>query len=164
MTAGSDRAQETIRAISARDARAARMYHGLSGRARRSVVNALDHAGLKALTGLIKEHKKKRFTEGNERFLAVAEGAVRTPSYLLDETLIEENMRVLRYVKDRTGCKILHALKSYASFVTFPMMRRYLDGTCASGLNEARLGREEFGGEVHTFGAAYRETKRSEGY
>ena len=156
MTAVSDRTEETIRAISARDARAARMYHGLSGRARKNVVDALDRAGLTGLTRLIKEHKKKRFSEGSERFLALAHTALRTPTYLLDETLIEENMRILRYVKDRTGCKILHALKSYASFVTFPMMRRYLDGTCASGLNEARLGREEFGGEVFTFGAAYR--------
>ena len=84
-------------------------------------------------------------------------GPIETPVYLLDETLIEENMRILRYVKDRTGCKILHALKAYASFATFPMMSRYLDGTCASGLNEARLGHEEFKKEVHTFGAAYRE-------
>ena len=66
-------------------------------------------------------------------------------------------MRVLQYVKDRTGCKIFHALKAYASFATFPMMSRYLDGTCASGLNEARLGYEEFKKEVHTFGAAYKE-------
>ena len=66
-------------------------------------------------------------------------------------------MRILQYVKDRTGCKILHALKSYATFATFPMMSRYLDGTCASGLNEARLGHEEFKKEVHTFGAAYRD-------
>ncbi|MCX5807688.1 MAG: carboxynorspermidine decarboxylase [Proteobacteria bacterium] len=80
-----------------------------------------------------------------------------TPVYLIDETLVEENMRILRYVKDRTGCKIFHALKSYATFATFPMMSRYMDGTCASGLNEARLGYEEFRKEVHTFGAAYKE-------
>ncbi|MHB8882769.1 MAG: carboxynorspermidine decarboxylase [Thermodesulfovibrionales bacterium] len=79
-----------------------------------------------------------------------------TPVYLIDETLIEENMKVLRYVKDRTGCKIFHALKSYASFATFPTMSRYLDGTCASGLHEAMLGRKEFRKEVHTFSAAYR--------
>jgi len=56
-----------------------------------------------------------------------------TPVYLLDETLIKENMQVMRYVKDRTGCRILHALKAYASFATFPVMSRYLDGTSASG-------------------------------
>jgi len=109
------------------------------------------------LTRLIKSAKKKRFEAGNKRFLRNATGSIETPVYLLDETLIEENMRVMRYVRDRTGCKVLHALKSYATFATFPMMSRYLDGTCASGLNEARLGYEEFKKEVHTFGPAYRE-------
>ncbi|HWR57290.1 MAG TPA: carboxynorspermidine decarboxylase [Thermodesulfovibrionales bacterium] len=91
------------------------------------------------------------------KFLRIAKGAIETPVYLLDETLIEENMKVLWHVKERTGCKVLHALKAYASFATFPMMSRYLDGVCASGLNEARLGREQFGKEVHTFSSAYRE-------
>ena len=106
-----------------------------------------------------KDSKKKIFAAANERFVEIAAGAVRTPVYFLDETLIEENMRILQYVKDLTGCKILHALKAYASFTTFPTMSRYLDGTCASSLNEARLGCEEFGKEVHTFGAAYRENE-----
>ena len=96
-------------------------------------------------------------TKDANRFLRIAKGAIETPVYLLDESLIEENMKVLRHVKERTGCKVFHALKAYASFATFPMMSRYLDGTCASGLNEARLGHEEFKKEVHTFSAAYRE-------
>ena len=105
----------------------------------------------------IKDARKNNFAAADKRFLAIAAGTITTPVYLLDETLIEENMRILQYVKDRTGCKVLHALKAYASFATFPMMSRYLDGTCASGLNEVRLGHEEFGKEVHTFGAAYRD-------
>ena len=96
-------------------------------------------------------------TKDVNRFLRIAKRAIETPVYLLDETLIEQNMKILRYVKDRTGCKVFHALKAYASFATFPMMSRYLDGVCASGLNEARLGYEEFKKEVHTFSAAYRE-------
>ena len=98
-------------------------------------------------------------TKDINRFLRITKGAIETPVYLLDETLIERNMQVLRYVKERTGCKVFHALKAYASFATFPMMSRYLDGVCASGLNEARLGYEEFKKEVHTFSAAYRETE-----
>ncbi len=94
-------------------------------------------------------------TKEVNRFLKIAKGAIETPVYLLDEPVIEHNMKVLRYVKDRTGCKVFHALKAYASFATFPMMSRYLDGVCASGLNEARLGYEEFKKEVHTFSAAY---------
>jgi len=96
-------------------------------------------------------------TKGINRFLRIAKGAIETPVYLIDETLIEKNMKALRHVKERTGCKIFHALKAYASFATFPMMSRYLDGVCASSLNEARLGHEEFRKEVHTFSAAYRE-------
>ncbi len=115
----------------------------------------LDTKGLRRLTQTLKEAKKKRFSDANRIVLDIAKGPVQTPVYLLDEALIEENMRILRYVKDRTECKILHALKAYASFVTFPMMATYLDGVCASGLHEARLGHEEFGKEVHTFSAAY---------
>jgi carboxynorspermidine decarboxylase len=149
--------EKTIRAISAKDTSAAATYHALSDDARKRVLETLTKNGLRSLTHLIKDAKKKSFQAANKRFLSIAVGALQTPVYLLDETLIEENMRILRYVKDRTGCKVLHALKAYASFATFPMMGRYLDGTCASGLNEARLGHEEFKKEVHVFAAAYRE-------
>lgn len=149
--------EETIRGISSNDAAAEGMYHALSAGARQKVLKTLSANGLKVLTSLIKSAKKKRFAVANKRFLEIANGNIDTPVYLIDETLIEENMRVLQYVKDHTGCKIFHALKAYASFATFPVMARYLDGTCASGLNEARLGREEFKKEVHTFGAAYNE-------
>jgi carboxynorspermidine decarboxylase len=144
-----------VRAIGAKDTGAAGEYHALSGEARRKVLEALDGKGLRSLTRIIKDAKKQRFTAADKRFLEIAAGSISTPVYLIDETLIKENMRIMQYVKDRTGCKILHALKAYASFVTFPVMSRYLDGTCASGLNEARLGCEEFKKEVHTFSAAY---------
>ena len=98
-----------------------------------------------------------KFKTAVKQYLRIAKGEINTPVYLIDETLIEENMKSLRQVKDHTGCKIFHALKAYASFVTFPLMSRYLDGVCASGLNEARLGYEEFKKEVHTFSVAYRE-------
>ncbi len=156
-SSGESRAGGVIRAVSARDPSAAEVYHTLSAAERAEVLAGLDAGGRKALTRLIRKAKKAIFAAAQRRFLRIADNPIATPVYLLDETLMEENMRVLRYVKERTGCRILHALKAYASFATFPMMARYLDGTCASGLNEARLGREEFGGEVHTFGAAYKE-------
>jgi carboxynorspermidine decarboxylase len=149
--------KRVIRAISEKDISTAGAYHALSDRVRKKVLNSLDTHGLRSLTRLLKEAKKKRFAAGNKRFLDIAAGSVRTPVYLIDEMLIEENMRILRYVKDRTGCKIFHALKAYAGFATFPMMAKYLDGVCASGLNEARLGHEEFKKEVHTYAAAFRE-------
>jgi carboxynorspermidine decarboxylase len=149
--------EEITRAIGAKNTGAVSKYRALSRGARKKVLGALDGKGLRLLTRLIKNAKKQRFAAADKRFLEIAAGGISTPVYLLDETLIEENMRIMRYVKDRTGCKILHALKAYASFATFPMMRRYLDGVCASGLNEARLGYEEFKKEVHTFAAAYSE-------
>jgi carboxynorspermidine decarboxylase len=141
----------------AKNKSAADLYFSLSDNGRKKAIAGMDVRELKSLTRLIKTNKKRAFSSGNRRFLRIAQGSVETPSYLIDETLIEQNMKVLRYVKDRSGCKILHALKAYASFVTFPLMRNYLDGVCASGLNEARLGFEEFAKEVHTFAAAYSE-------
>jgi carboxynorspermidine decarboxylase len=149
--------KQAIRAISEKDRSVAGAYHTLPDKARKKVLGTLDAHGLRSLTRLLKETKKKRFAAANKRFLDIAAGPLQTPVYLLDEALIEENMRILRYVKDRTGCKIFHALKAYATFATFPMMAKYLDGVCTSGLNEARLGHEEFKKEVHTFGAAYGE-------
>ncbi len=146
---------EVVRTISAKGIPAAAAYHRLPDRSRQDVLEMLDDRGLRLLTRLIKASKKNSFKEANRRFTRIAAFLRRTPVYLIDESLIEENMRVLRYVKDRTGCKILHALKAYASFATFGVMSPYLDGVCASGLNEARLGRREFGKEVHTFSAAY---------
>jgi carboxynorspermidine decarboxylase len=149
--------KETILAISAKDPAAADKYQALAGDARKKVIEALDNNKLKSLTRLLKDAGEKSFKAANNNFLMMAGNAIETPVYLLDEALIKKNMQVMRYVKDRTGCRILHALKAYASFATFPMMSGYLDGTSASGLNEARLGHEKFGKEVQTFGAAYRE-------
>ena len=156
MDAG-DEIKETIGSVLAKDLSAAARYHALSAGDRQKVLESLGATGLKPLTRLIREAKARRFKAANQRFLLAATGVRQTPVTLLDETLIEENMWIMQYVKDRTGCKILHALKAYASFATFPMMSRYLDGTSASGLNEAKLGRQEFGKEVHTFGTAFRE-------
>jgi carboxynorspermidine decarboxylase len=100
-----------------------------------------------------------KYNAAVKQYLRIAKGEISTPVYLIDERLVEENMKVMSHVKKRTDCKIFHALKAYASFATFPLMSRYLDGVCASSLNEARLGREEFGKEVHTFSAAYRENE-----
>lgn len=84
-------------------------------------------------------------------------GLVKTPAFVVDEGLLERNLDILADIKRRTGCRILLALKCFAMHSVFPQLRRVLDGTCASSPHEARLGREEFGGEVHTFAAAYSE-------
>ncbi len=82
---------------------------------------------------------------------------VRTPAFVVDEGLLRENLAVLADVKEQTGCRILLALKCFAMFSVFGLLKTVLDGTCASSPHEARLGREEFGKEVHTFAAAYGE-------
>ncbi len=80
-----------------------------------------------------------------------------TPCYLLDERTLEENARILRQVKQATGCKILLAQKAFSCFPLYEMLARYLDGAASSGLYEARLAREEMGEdcEVHVYSPAY---------
>ena len=83
---------------------------------------------------------------------------VATPAFVVDEGLLRDNLAILAQVKERTGCKILLALKCFAMFSVFPLLRQTLDGVCCSSPYEARLGREEFGREVHSFAAAYSES------
>jgi carboxynorspermidine decarboxylase len=80
---------------------------------------------------------------------------MKTPAFIVHEDLIRRNCEILASVKQRTGCKVLLALKGFALWPLFPVIREYLDGVCASSPWEARLGREEFGKEVHAFAAAY---------
>ena len=84
-------------------------------------------------------------------------GEIRTPSFVIDEGMLEDNLKILNIVKERTGAKILLALKAYSAFSTFPLIRTYLDGVCASSAHEARLGHEEFGKEVVGAAPAYTE-------
>jgi carboxynorspermidine decarboxylase len=80
---------------------------------------------------------------------------VETPCYLISEDAVRRNCEILAGVRKRTGARILLALKAFALPALFPLIRSYLDGVCASGPIEARLGREDFGGEVHTCAPAY---------
>lgn len=82
---------------------------------------------------------------------------VPTPAYVIDAARLRRNLEILQQVKMDTGCKILLAQKAFSMFYFYPLIRQYLDGTTASGLYEARLGREEMGGEVHVFSPAYRD-------
>ena len=86
----------------------------------------------------------------------------RTPYFLLDEEKLIRNLEILKEVSERAGCKILLAQKAFSMFSVYPLIRRYLAGTTASGLYEARLGAEEFGGETHIFSPAYREDEFEE--
>jgi len=87
---------------------------------------------------------------------------VPSPCFVVDEVAVEQNLQVLARVQRQSGAKVLMALKAFSMFSLGPLITRYLNGTCASGLHEARLGHEEFGGvqgdkEVHCYSPAYTE-------
>jgi carboxynorspermidine decarboxylase len=81
---------------------------------------------------------------------------VPSPCYLIHQGVLDKNLDVLRTVQQRTGAKIILALKGFATFSVFPQIRQVLHGTTASSINEARLGLEEFGREVHVYCVAYK--------
>ncbi len=85
---------------------------------------------------------------------------VPSPCFVVDEVAVERNLQILDRVQRESGAKILAALKAFSMWSLGPLVSKYLHGTCASGLNEARLGHEEYGGidagkETHVFSAAY---------
>ena len=81
---------------------------------------------------------------------------VPSPAFVVDAAKVRANLAVLRDIGDRSGAKILAALKAFSMWSLGETVARYTDGVCASGLYEARLGREEYGGEVETYCAAYK--------
>ncbi len=87
---------------------------------------------------------------------------ISTPSYVVDEGLLRNNLEILHSVMERTGCEILLAQKAYSMYSTYPLVGQYLSGTTASSLFEAKLGYEEMGKEVHIFSPAYREDEFDE--
>lgn len=89
-------------------------------------------------------------------------GALPSPCFVVDETRLLANAAILNQVQMRSGAKILLALKGFAMFSVFPLLKGVLAGTCASSPHEARLGREEFGGLLSTFAAGYSETDMQE--
>ncbi|MEI6704710.1 MAG: carboxynorspermidine decarboxylase [Deltaproteobacteria bacterium] len=81
-----------------------------------------------------------------------------SPAYVVDLGRLRHNLAILDEVQQRSGAKILLALKAFAMWSVFPIIRETLHGVCASSPWEARLGREEFGREVHSFASAFKES------
>lgn len=79
-----------------------------------------------------------------------------TPCYVIDEKKLIHNLEILDGVQKNTGCKILLAQKAYSVFSTYPLISKYLSGSTASGLYEAKLGKENFGKETHVFAPAFK--------
>lgn len=82
---------------------------------------------------------------------------VNTPCYVVDEKKLIENLEILQDIEKQSGCHILLAQKAFSMFSVYPLIGKYLSGTTASGLYEARLGKEEMGKENHVFAPAYKE-------
>ncbi len=87
---------------------------------------------------------------------------VETPAYVIDLAALERNLELLAHARRAAGCQILLALKGFAAWSTFPLVAQYLDGTAASGPDEARLGREEMNKQVHTYCPAFDESSLRE--
>lgn len=81
--------------------------------------------------------------------------ALPSPCFVVDEALLTRNLEILDSVQQRTGCNILLALKGFSMHSTFPLVGKYLKGITSSSLNEARLGYEKMGKEVHAYAPAY---------
>ena len=81
-----------------------------------------------------------------------------SPSYVVDLDRIRHNLAILDRVQRESGATVLMALKAFSMWSVFPLISETLSGVCASSPWEARLGREEFGKEVHSFAAAFKES------
>jgi carboxynorspermidine decarboxylase len=78
-----------------------------------------------------------------------------SPCYLLEAAKLRTNLQLIDRVQTESGCSIILALKGFAMWSSFPIVREYLSGCSASSYNEARLAREHFGGHVHLYAPAY---------
>ncbi len=96
-------------------------------------------------------------TATDERALRLLEqlAGVGTPAYVADEARLASNLAVLADLKSQSGAQIVYAMKACPLHPIFPMISEVLDGSTASGLNEARLGLEAFGKQVHVYCPAY---------
>lgn len=83
---------------------------------------------------------------------------VPSPCFVIDESALENNLKILQYLEQQSGAKVLLSLKAFAMFQTAPLINRYLSGISCSGLHETRLAYEEFDGEVHCYSVAYKES------
>lgn len=78
-----------------------------------------------------------------------------TPYYLIDKPALLRNLETIDYIRTHSGAKVLLALKCFATWSVFDLMRQYMDGTTSSSLYEVKLGYQKFGGETHAYSVAF---------
>ncbi|WP_428334022.1 carboxynorspermidine decarboxylase [Novosphingobium sp.] len=81
---------------------------------------------------------------------------VDSPAFVVDAAVLRRNLGVLADIRDRSGIKLLAALKAFSMWRVAPLIARHLDGVCTSGLWEAKLAAEHYPGEIATYCAAYK--------
>ncbi len=113
-----------------------------------------------------KAEGKARLADLNSKLRAEREEAVLkalpTPCYVVDEARLLKNLQLLKRVQEASGAHILLAQKCFSMFKLYPLMGKYLAGTTASGIYEARLGHEEMGKENHVFAPAFKDSDMQE--
>jgi len=79
----------------------------------------------------------------------------KTPAYVLDESKLHQNLMRFKTLKEKTGCKVILALKAFSTYCAFELMSQYLDGTTSSSLHEVMLAKEEFGKDRHVYSPGF---------
>lgn len=87
---------------------------------------------------------------------------IETPAYIIDEKLLTRNLEILADIQKSTGAKILLAQKCFSAYYFYPLIKKYLSGTASSGLHEAKLSKEFFGGENHVYAPAFKDSEIEE--
>ena len=81
---------------------------------------------------------------------------VPSPAFVVDEAAVRRNLEILADIKQRSGVRILLALKAFSMWSLASLIDEYIDGYCASGLWEARLAKEHFNGPISAYSPAYK--------
>ena len=78
-----------------------------------------------------------------------------SPCFVLEESLLRQNLKVIRTVADAATVEIIVAFKGFAMWGAFPTVREYFHGATASSLNEAKLCVEKMKSLAHTYAPVY---------
>ena len=89
--------------------------------------------------------------------MAIDFSKIPSPCYVLDESLLRNNLSLIKSVSEKAGVEIILAFKGFAMWSAFPIVKEYIKGAAASSSNEARLCYEEMGTGAHTYSPAYSE-------
>ena len=78
-----------------------------------------------------------------------------TPCHLIDIDKVILNIEVIEKLKNKTDIILLFAIKGFSNEKIINYFINHFNGISASSLWEARLGKEFFHSNVHTFSPAY---------